>query len=93
MDVGLQPPGADPVSPGETPVDLVPPVDLDRPEIRRPERDLGAWDVAAGPIIVKEAAGFISDIDDIRKNPVNTGNILAANENMFDPISRILKNA
>lgn len=57
------------------------------------ERDLSAWDVAAGIIIVKEAGGFISDIDDIRKNPVDTGNILAANENMFDPISRILKNA
>ncbi len=57
------------------------------------ERDLGAWDVAAGIIIVKEAGGFISDPDDIRKNPVDTGNILAANENMFDPLSKILKKA
>lgn len=57
------------------------------------ERDLSAWDVAAGIVIVKEAGGFISDIDDIRKNPVDTGNILAANENMFEPIGKILKNA
>lgn len=57
------------------------------------ERNLGPWDVAAGIIIVKEAGGFISDLDDIRKNPVDTGNILAANENMFEPIGKIIKNA
>ncbi len=57
------------------------------------ERDLQAWDVAAGMLIVKESGGFISDIDDIRHNPVNTGNILAANEPLFDDIGRILKKA
>ena len=55
------------------------------------ERDLNAWDVAAGIIIVKEAGGFISDIDDIRKNPVDTGNILAANEQLFDSMGKVLK--
>ncbi|PCJ99692.1 MAG: inositol monophosphatase [Zetaproteobacteria bacterium] len=55
------------------------------------ERDLKSWDVAAGIIIVKEAGGFISDIDDIRKNPVDTGNIIAANEQLFDSIGKILK--
>ncbi|MGH1378320.1 MAG: inositol monophosphatase family protein [Alphaproteobacteria bacterium] len=55
------------------------------------ERDLKAWDIAAGVLIVKEAGGFISDIDDIRKNPVDTGNILATNEQLFDPIGRVLK--
>ncbi len=57
------------------------------------ERDLKAWDVAAGIIIVKEAGGFISDLDDIRKNTVDTGNILAANEQLIDPIGKILKSA
>ena len=57
------------------------------------ERDLQPWDVAAGIIIVKESGGFISDIDDIRHNPVNTGNILAANEQLFDDIGKILKKA
>ncbi|MGH1403147.1 MAG: inositol monophosphatase family protein [Alphaproteobacteria bacterium] len=57
------------------------------------ERDLKAWDVAAGIIIVKESGGFVSDLDDIRKNPVNTGNILAANDQLFDPIGKILKAA
>lgn len=55
------------------------------------ERDLKAWDIAAGVIIVKEAGGFISDIDDIRKNPVDTGNIIAANDQMFNPLSKILR--
>lgn len=55
------------------------------------ERDLKAWDVAAGIIIVKEAGGFIADIDDIRKNPVDTGNVVAANDKLFDDITKILK--
>lgn len=55
------------------------------------ERDLKAWDIAAGILIVKEAGGFISDIDDIRKNPVDTGNILATNERLFDSIGKVLK--
>lgn len=57
------------------------------------ERQLSPWDVAAGSLIVKEAGGFISDLDDIRKNPVDTGNIIAANENLFDPITKILRGA
>lgn len=57
------------------------------------ERDLSAWDVAAGIILVKESGGFISDIDDIRHNPVNTGNILATNEQLSNDIARILKKA
>ncbi|MGH1376856.1 MAG: inositol monophosphatase family protein [Alphaproteobacteria bacterium] len=55
------------------------------------ERDLKAWDIAAGMLIVKESGGFVSDIDDIRKNPLDTGNILAASENMIDPMAKILR--
>jgi len=57
------------------------------------ERELGAWDVAAGIIIVKESGGFIADLDDIRKNPVDTGNIVATNEVLFDDIKKILKSS
>ncbi len=57
------------------------------------ERDLKSWDIAAGILIVKEAGGFITDIDDIRKNPVDTGNILAANDKIFDSMGKILKAA
>ncbi len=55
------------------------------------ERNLQPWDIAAGAIIVKEAGGFIADLDDIRKNPVNTGNILAANDGLFDSIGKVIK--
>ncbi len=57
------------------------------------ERDLSPWDVAAGILIVKESGGFISDLDDIRKNPVHTGNVLATNESLFDDIGKILRQA
>lgn len=57
------------------------------------ERDLKPWDIAAGALIVKEAGGFIADIDDIRKNPLDTGNVIAANEGLFGDISKILKSA
>lgn len=57
------------------------------------ERDLKPWDVAAGYLIVKEAGGFITDIDDNRQNPVNTGNVVAANERLFNDIVKTLKAA
>lgn len=57
------------------------------------ERDLSPWDVAAGVLIVKEAGGFCSDIDDIRHKAVDTGNVLATNEQFFEPIRKILKGA
>lgn len=55
------------------------------------ERDLKPWDIAAGLLIVKESGGFVSDIDDIRKNPLDTGNVLAASENLMDPMARVLR--
>lgn len=57
------------------------------------ERNLKPWDVAAGLIIVKEAGGFISDLDNPSHNPVETGNVLAANDRLFEPMSKILKAA
>jgi len=57
------------------------------------ERNLSPWDVAAGILIVKESGGFVSELDDIRKNPVHTGNVLAANESLFDDIGKILRQA
>ena len=55
------------------------------------ERDLKAWDVAAGMLLVKEAGGFATDIDDDRKNPVQSGNILAANENLIADLKKVLR--
>jgi myo-inositol-1(or 4)-monophosphatase len=57
------------------------------------ERDLKAWDVAAGVLIVKEAGGFAKDIDTENKNPVETGSVLAANGDIYPQLKKIIKNA
>jgi myo-inositol-1(or 4)-monophosphatase len=57
------------------------------------ERDLKPWDVAAGVIIVKEAGGFIADIDSVKSNPIETGNVLAGNEKLFDSLRKVLNAA
>ena len=55
------------------------------------ERDLQAWDIAAGMLIVKEAGGFYSDVDDDRKNPISTGNIIAGNAALFQDLKKVLR--
>ena len=57
------------------------------------ERKLQPWDVAAGILIVKEAGGFIAELDDHKANPLETGNILASNEGIFSDIKKVLKSA
>lgn len=57
------------------------------------ERDLKAWDLAAGLLIVKEAGGFVSDIDDHKKSPMETGSVVAANEGIFKDMQKVLKAA
>jgi myo-inositol-1(or 4)-monophosphatase len=54
------------------------------------ERNLGAWDMAAGMILVREAGGFVSDFaggDDI----FPTGNIVAGNDYIHREILAALK--
>jgi myo-inositol-1(or 4)-monophosphatase len=43
------------------------------------ERDLKPWDMAAGMLLITEAGGKFSDIDNSDANPLDTGAILAAN--------------
>lgn len=57
------------------------------------ERDLKPWDIAAGHLIVKESGGFSSDIDDRNKNPLDTGCVLAANDQLYTPIMKALNAA
>ncbi|MDB2682705.1 inositol monophosphatase [Alphaproteobacteria bacterium] len=57
------------------------------------ERNLSSWDVAAGILIVKEAGGFVSDLDKDTANPVNTGNIIASNDSFFVPLKKIIRSA
>ncbi len=57
------------------------------------ERELNIWDVAAGVLIVKEAGGFIQDLDKRSADPLVSGNILAATELMLAPMQKALKSA
>jgi myo-inositol-1(or 4)-monophosphatase len=53
------------------------------------QRNLAAWDLAAGIILMREAGGFIADCDSDR-NPLETGNIVAANADLLPQIKREL---
>ncbi|NCT41636.1 MAG: inositol monophosphatase [Alphaproteobacteria bacterium] len=57
------------------------------------ERDLKAWDIAAGLLIVREAGGYAKDIDSESKNPIDTGDVLAANTDLYSELKKIIKNA
>jgi myo-inositol-1(or 4)-monophosphatase len=55
------------------------------------ERELQPWDIAAGIVIVKEAGGLVSAIrdgDDI----LEKGAIICANDALFEPFRKIIRN-
>lgn len=54
------------------------------------ERNIKPWDVAAGVLMVKEAGGFVSSIDN-DDNPVHSGNIVTGNQQVHSDIRKILK--
>ena len=54
------------------------------------EFNLRPWDIAAGSIIVIEAGGYISDIEN-NDNYFDSGNVLAANPNLHKEIIGTLK--
>jgi myo-inositol-1(or 4)-monophosphatase len=56
------------------------------------ERGLSPWDMAAGIALVREAGGFVTDLDG-RDDMIKTGGILAANEEIHRQMLRALKNA
>jgi myo-inositol-1(or 4)-monophosphatase len=53
------------------------------------ERGLSAWDIAAGAVLVREAGGFISEIDggDFMK----TGAVVAANDRLIPQLTQTLR--
>ena len=53
------------------------------------EIGLQPWDIAAGIILVREAGGYITEIDG-GKNALYTGNVLAANPKLHKQLSDIL---
>jgi len=56
------------------------------------ERDLSPWDLAAGSILVREAGGFISDLDG-SDAILAKGNVVAGNETMHRELLRLLQDA
>ena len=56
------------------------------------ERNLKAWDVAAGTLLVREAGGMVSDLTG-REKMLETGDILAANDSLHKPLLDLLRNA
>lgn len=56
------------------------------------EFGLASWDVAAGILLVREAGGFVSEVNG-GANPLNGGSILAANDKLYDPVRRMLREA
>jgi myo-inositol-1(or 4)-monophosphatase len=56
------------------------------------ERDLSAWDLAAGIVIVQEAGGFVTDLDG-HMNMLSNGSICAGNYDIQSALLAALKNA
>ena len=56
------------------------------------ERGLGAWDVAAGMILIREAGGFVTDVDGTG-SIIATGGIIAANGHLHGELSSLLRSA
>lgn len=54
------------------------------------ERGINPWDVAAGYLIVKEAGGFATSIEN-DDNPVYSGNLVAGNPQVHSDIRKLLK--
>jgi myo-inositol-1(or 4)-monophosphatase len=64
----------------------------DHPRYLHIELGLSRWDTAAGIVIVREAGGFVSEIDGGR-NPLASGSVLATNDRLRAPLAELLQNA
>jgi myo-inositol-1(or 4)-monophosphatase len=56
------------------------------------ETGLKPWDIAAGILLVREAGGYITELDN-GKNVLNSGNVLAANPKLHKPLLDLLASA
>lgn len=54
------------------------------------ERELKAWDMAAGLLLVKEAGGMVSAIRE-GDHPLEKGSVICANDQLFDPFRKIIR--
>ncbi|MBV8534438.1 MAG: inositol monophosphatase [Alphaproteobacteria bacterium] len=56
------------------------------------EMGLSPWDIAAGIVLVREAGGYVSDLAGGR-DVLASGDIVAANDRLFDPLGKLLRGA
>lgn len=56
------------------------------------ERHLKPWDVAAGQLIVKEAGGLVSSIEN-EENVIYSGSLISGNQSLYPDLRKILKSA
>jgi myo-inositol-1(or 4)-monophosphatase len=56
------------------------------------ERNLSAWDIAAGVLMVREAGGFVTDIEG-KERTIENGDVLAGNETMHQTVLDLLRAA
>ncbi|WP_224826520.1 inositol monophosphatase family protein [Cognatishimia sp. MH4019] len=56
------------------------------------ERRLQSWDLAAGSLIVREAGGLVEPLTP-GKNIVEDGEIIAANEPIFETFAKVIRNS
>ena len=54
------------------------------------ERNLNAWDMAAGLLLVREAGGLVDGFER-GTNPVDTGSVIAAAEPVYEKFSSTLR--
>ncbi|EAP78291.1 MULTISPECIES: inositol monophosphatase family protein [Roseovarius] len=56
------------------------------------ERRLNAWDLAAGVVILREAGGMVQPLDP-QGNIIEDGNVVCANEQVFEKFAKVIRNA
>jgi myo-inositol-1(or 4)-monophosphatase len=56
------------------------------------EANLQAWDIAAGILLVREAGGYVTDING-KSDMLKTGSVIAANDRLHAPVERVIKRA
>ncbi|NQW12268.1 MAG: inositol monophosphatase [Alphaproteobacteria bacterium] len=56
------------------------------------ENQLNAWDIAAGILLVKEAGGYVTDLNN-RQGMLESGDVIAANDRLHTPLWKILSAA
>jgi myo-inositol-1(or 4)-monophosphatase len=54
------------------------------------EIGLNKWDIAAGILLIREAGGFVGDMDR-DADAMDTGNVVAANAKLFEPLRAFLR--